>query len=73
MAKGIVGKIIEHEGVAMEIDLRDDLTTEQVASIMVAVSDYCEQRGWHPGRVARAYSDLKMRQMGGIPWNPEQN
>lgn len=57
----ILMQIVRKEGGEVDIKADDSMQLVEMAAAMMALSDLAKMRGWHPGQVARAYSDLEMR------------
>jgi hypothetical protein len=59
-ARGTLGHIRRVDGGGVVVDLASDVDPAEISAIMVSISDYCKQRGWNPGLLARGVSDIEM-------------
>lgn len=60
MAGEVIGQIIRAEGGAVRFDLKADIDVEELAAIMIGVSDFAKSLGIHPGELSRSYMALEM-------------
>lgn len=54
-------EVVRKEGGDVEINADDSMQLVECVAAMHAISDVAKARGWHPGSIARAYSDMEMR------------
>lgn len=61
MSEKILMQVVRKEGEDVDVKVDDGISLTEVTAAIMALSDMAKMRGWHPGQVARAYSDLEMR------------
>lgn len=62
----VLGRILRLEGGAVAVDFSDAMDYDEIAAIMVAVSDYCKAMDMTPGRLAMRVSALEMARRGAV-------
>ena len=55
----LIGEIRRQEAGRVEVLFSDDVKVEEMAAVMVAVTNTCETMGWGPGRLFREFEALR--------------
>jgi hypothetical protein len=65
--RGLLGSIKRVDGGGVVVDFASDVEPEEIAALMVSISDFCEANGWHPGQIAKGISDIHLARKGIFP------